>query len=331
MSVVPFFKQSVARRAHLSLIILVPLLLCADRAFPWSQQGHVIIAQAAQTMLSNNVLKKVQSILNTNEMSSVALWADQVRQLMQFKSGPLVGNAEAQQFIIDHPDNDKWHFVNLPLNTFKYLYNGRFADPNDIVHVLTNCIAVLEGDSTFMTKPQALRVLIHMVGDIHQPLHVACGYYVPNGTGATLLKDPGDILNVEAHDRGGNSLRINGSENSKLHGFWDDNLVQGVDTTPGNKKMLQIITNAVDTVNWKNSGSRYTWPAKWAKDAVLEAQMAYDGVTFGPASFKANGEVNHIHITLAGTYANDRRDQVTRQLAKAAFHLARLLNRIEWD
>lgn len=294
--------------------------------------GHIVIAQVAQTMLSNNIVQKVQSILQTNEMSSVALWADQVRQLMQFHSGPLTNNAEAKQFIIDHPDNDQWHFLNLPLNTFKYLYNGRFAGPSDIVHVLTNCIAVLEGKSTFMTKPQALRVLIHLVGDIHQPLHVACGYYVPNDSaGAILLKDPADILDIETHDRGGNRLHINGNDNNKFHGFWDDNLVKEVDTTPGDKKMLQIITTAIDPVNWKNSGSRYTWPARWAKDAVLESRMAYDGVSLGLASFTAGGEVNHIAITLADTYTADHRDQVIRQLAKAAFHLARLLNRIEWE
>src|SRR2546423_17954 len=75
-------------------------------AFSWGPEGHEGIARVAQTMLSNSVLTKVQSILDTNEMASIALWADQARQLMKdnVHAGPLKGNPEAEQFILDHKD-----------------------------------------------------------------------------------------------------------------------------------------------------------------------------------------------------------------------------------
>ena len=60
--------------------------------------------------------------------------------------------------------------------------------------MISQCIKVLETPGkkkTVMTKTQALRTLIHLVGDIHQPLHVSSGYYDfgPDGQ-ATLITDP---------------------------------------------------------------------------------------------------------------------------------------------
>ena len=193
------------RRARI-VVVLALLSIATMPAYPWGQQGHEQIARLAQTMLTSAALTHVHHLLGTNDMASLSVWADRARQLMKYHNGPLTNSTEAHQFVLKHPDNDKWHFDDLPLGTFKYVYNGRFATNNDIVHSLTNCIAVLEGNSKFITTTQALRYIIHLVGDIHQPLHVGCGYYTNEAGAARLLKDPNDIADPGANDAGANPM-----------------------------------------------------------------------------------------------------------------------------
>ena len=66
-------------------------------------------------------------------------------------------------------------------------------------------------------------------------------------------------------------------------------------------------------------------------DSVAEARGAHDGLTFGAARFNKKGEPRQINVTLAADYPDKQVPRVTRQLAKAAYHLAELLNRIRWE
>jgi hypothetical protein len=333
------FMLRFAMRLHLlAFLVWFCFAAVSPRTWAWGREGHEKIADLAQTMLSNNVLTKVQSILGPTSLSSVALWADQTRQLMKDANnpGPLKGNAEAEKFIADHPDNDKWHFVNLPLKVSKYTYNGRFATSNDIVHTLTNCIAVLEGKSHFMTTTQALRYIIHLVGDLHQPLHVGCGYYADNGNGtAKLLKTSSTIFNIKAHDAGGNLLLwLSGHFTNKMHAYWDDHMVSQVDTNQGHPLMTSILTNtiAAHVKTWTSKDDLHRWPALWAKQSANEANGAYDGVILRTATFRTDSTLRDIWIDPLDTnHDNNQRDRVTRQLARAAFHLAELLNSIQWQ
>src|ERR1051326_5276222 len=334
-SPIPWEKAGV--RASLAFVSLLSIALVQFflplRTLAWGHEGHEVIAALAQTMLSNNVLAKVQSILQTNEMASVALWADQARQLMKYHTGPLTNSDEAKHFIAAHPDNADWHFLNLPLKTSGYDYNGRFATNTDIVHALTNCIAVLEGQPGSITTTQALRYIIHLAGDIHQPLHVACGYYVPKGNSAKLLKRPGAISNTEAHDAGANKLIwLTGQTTNNLHAYWDDHMVTTVDPSTGNSQMMIILQSAIakNANLWKGRNDYHNWPARWAEDSAGEANGVYKGVTFQSAVFKANDVPKEITITLPNNYDAQQNQRVTRQLAKAGYHLAELLNQIRW-
>jgi hypothetical protein len=69
------------------------------------------------------------------------------------------------------PENASWHFVNLPVGFTNYTFDGPFSSPNDIVHALQMAIDVREGKSSQFTKVQALGIIVHLVGDIYQPLH----------------------------------------------------------------------------------------------------------------------------------------------------------------
>jgi hypothetical protein len=98
-----------------------------------------------------------------------------------------------------------WHFVNLPLGTMSYEEAGEFTSSDDIVHAISRCVEVLESPTAEpeeFTKVQALRLLVHFVADIHQPLHCGTGHYSLDGSGtAQLITYPAEAFG-KPDDRG---------------------------------------------------------------------------------------------------------------------------------
>ncbi len=307
-------------------LILLMLVCFAHKAPGWGVLGHEAMARVAQQLLSNDVAAAVERILNTNDMASVALWADQLREA-QRNRGPLANDAEAREFNRRFPENHTWHFVNLPLDTLRYARSGRFASSNDIVHTLDRCVAVLQGQSHEMSKTHALRWLIHLVGDIHQPLHVGCGYYrFTQDGGIVLLREPSEAVG-HPHDLGGNLLRFNGSHN--LHAYWDVSVLEAIDHFHGDGQL--ILSNALRPSRWKTAGSPARWSQEWAADTVEQARAAYAGIQFKMAAFNAKGAVTNIVIQLPDGYETNQTERAKIQLSKSAFHLAELLNKLRWE
>ncbi|HMJ64135.1 MAG TPA: S1/P1 nuclease [Candidatus Binatia bacterium] len=311
-----------------ALFLLIILLCFIQRAPGWGVLGHQAMARVAQQLLSNDVATTVQRILGTNDMAAVALWADQLRDAQRGR-GPLVNNAEAREFNRRFPENRNWHFVNLPLGTLRYVRSSRFASTNDIVHALNRCLSVLQGDSQEMTKAQALRWLIHLVGDIHQPLHVSCGYYrFRSDGGIVLLWQPSEAVS-HPHDLGGNILRFTASQN--LHAYWDSDLVDVIDRSPANARLTTILDETLQPSRWKTSGARDRWPAKWASDAVAQARGIYKGIEFKIAQLDVTGAPTNIVIRLPDGYQTNQIARAKGQLSKSAFHLAEILNKLHWE
>ena len=187
------------------LLACAALIFPASHALAYSAQGHKTVAKVAQERLNAKARTGIRKILGSTDLVSVAMWPDELKQAKK-KKGPLKNDPEAKRFNKKFPGNGGWHFVNLPLDTSSYKLNGPFSKPDDIVHIIEECIRVLEGSSIRFTKLQALRFLVHLVGDIHQPLHVGCGYYLFDDQNmARLVTNPAEALEL-THDTGGNIL-----------------------------------------------------------------------------------------------------------------------------
>jgi hypothetical protein len=256
------------------------------------------------------------------------LWADHVRDA-QRNRGPLRSDPEARDFNRRFPHNDNWHYVNLPLGTMRYMRSSRFASTNDIVHALNRCLAVLEGRSSEMSKQTALRWVVHLVGDIHQPLHVGCGFYRFKLDGKILLMRQPDEAAGRQHDRGGNLLRYTASQG--LHGYWDVALVEAIDRFQNNAQLESMLRDAVQARSWRTSGRRERWAGKWAAEAVVEARSAYKEIEFLSAQFDPSGSLTNIYIKLPPGYQTNQAVRAKTQLSKSAFRLAELLNKLDWQ
>src|SRR5947208_3083609 len=133
------------------------------------------------------------------------------------------------------PSHHWFHYTDVPvLNLEKYSDGKTGRSQWDVVHMISYCVDVLRGEvpennSRKITKPVAVILLAHYVGDIHQPLHVGAEYF--NSAGQAVDPDKGQ---AGVEDEGGNTLMLRlfhgtseemGKRGLKLHGFWDNDAV----------------------------------------------------------------------------------------------------------
>ncbi len=162
--------------------ILAWLFWAPPPACAWGAQGHQVIAAIAEDMLTPGAKAAVKKILGPGggavSLASVSTWADDIRML--------------------RPETRPWHYATIQIAETRY--DPAHADSVDVVKALTRELAIL-GDpaSERYAREEALKWVVHLVGDLHQPLHVG-----------------------EDHDKGGNLDQVKVNRRSyNLHAVWD--------------------------------------------------------------------------------------------------------------
>jgi len=174
----------------LSLLLALIGAGFAPHALAWSADGHRIVGELAERQLSPEAKAAVGELMTGEpdpHLAAVAAWADEIRPQDEWKH------------------TAPWHYVNMPHGECHYSAARDCPDGNCVVGAINRQLAIL-GDHS-RPKPErlnALKFVVHFIGDIHQPLHAGW-----------------------ADDRGGNDYQINlrdGSpdgQGTNLHGIWD--------------------------------------------------------------------------------------------------------------
>ena len=174
-------RRSLALVSGFSLLLALSL---APPTFAWGQTGHRVVGRIAERHLSPEAAKAVAELLAPEELAYVGTWADDIR------SEPEWGKA-----------ND-WHWVTIPDGK---TYAETEKNPNgDLLEAIGRFEKTL-GDRSAprLERVQALKWLTHLIGDLHQPMHVGGG-----------------------DDRGGNDILVLWfDEPSNLHSVWDGKLI----------------------------------------------------------------------------------------------------------
>jgi hypothetical protein len=255
-----------------ALLALVPL----QQANGWGQEGHSIVAEIAQRRLDPDTLRKVKVLLGGEvSMASVASWADDYRA--------------------QHRETAGWHFVDIPLDQNTY-DPARDCNPNKgdcIIHMIARFRAAVSDCSKPLTeRSEALRFLIHFVGDVHQPLHAETKLN-PDGT----------------DDKGGNDVTVTFfGQKTNLHAVWDTGIITHTVFDWG----AYVVRLQNGWLNGRDlSGLDGGTPIDWA----LESHRAAQEVAY---QLPADG-------TIGDDYYAKALPVVDRQLAVAGLRLARLL------
>jgi len=256
-----------------ALFALCLLLPAPARA--WGPEGHEIVAHLAGMNLTPKARAGVAALLGGEAEAAMAIasnWADEIRDA--------------------RPQTASWHYVNIEIDGDLHYAAGRdcIADNCAVGQILRD-EAVLKSGAPAPQKAEALKFLIHFVGDIHQPLHAA-----------------------DNHDRGGNQVRVivQGGRPQALHHVWDGEVVALQGRNPA--MVARDIDRSFNPAQ-KTAMMAAGPPAAWSEhSAVLAKTIVYPQVMAG-------GTLDN--RTLAADAAVAR-----QQLARAGYALAGVLNTI---
>lgn len=209
-------------------------------AAAWGPVGHRIVAELAERQLTPTAQKEIQTLLaNESEphLAGIANWADEIR------------NDPAQKELFDM--TKRLHYVNFPKNDCHYKPERDCRDGQCVVAAIEHYRTIL-GDHRLKisTRNEALKFLVHFVGDIHQPLHAG-----------------------RADDRGGNTYQINyHGEGWNLHSVWDSLLIES-HSTDAHGYADELVAMKSKKVMGESNGS----PADWAMQScrLIEGKHIY--------------------------------------------------------
>ena len=260
------------------LSLFAVAMLCvagAPPAFGWGETGHRIVARIADGQLTERARAKVRLLLRGNSLEGVSVFADHYR-LLDTNSAP-------------------WHFVDIPVSATNY---DRQRDCQRhggcVVEQLDHFKRVMADTHTSVSnRAFALMFVVHLVGDLHQPLHCA-----------------------DNNDRGGNEVKVVffGETNSpagipwNLHAVWDTGLIEhrGLSEIQYVRKLTARLKP--ETIPALQAGTTIDWALQSHSNAV---HFAYQ--------IPANHELGAVYYRKVSPVVDD-------SLLKAGLRLAGVLN-----
>jgi hypothetical protein len=328
--------------------VFLALTATAGQAFAWGHEGHEVVGAIADKLLNPQAKQQVAQILGF-ELRIAGPWADCVRGVVREPNGTFLyapdphhpeyrvpctsfENAAETARMEDYASrnwvnctylpgrgcHESYHFTDVAIQHDQYDPHFAGTNKHDLVNVINAAILVLRGmpaptDSVFSIKDkkEAIFLLAHFVGDLHQPLHVGSVYLDPS-TGALVNPDIPPGLNPKSETAGGNKIN---DGHTNFHTEWD--------AIPANLRASAAMVKKARAIT-PTPGPIENWPATWATDTILASHAAFSGVTF-----EGTGHGHwSIEFDDQQQYVKDANNLKREQIAKAGARLAELLNAI---
>jgi hypothetical protein len=352
----------------IKLLLLFCGALASVNVMASGDEGHKTVGAIADRLLKGtNAGAKVQALLQQGEsLQSISIWADCAKGTF---CGPQT--SEMVAFGIQNPAHAAYHYTNTPVQNKTYVAGGVGTTDHDIVQTLKQAIAVLQGNDNETTNPhrfsprQALLMIAHLVGDIHQPLHVGAAYinsenqfvtpmskqqvdgvtiFDLQGGNNLLLEDPKTwtMRDQEAYKReqaaakaenpsadAGKPKRVG----KPLHLYWDVTVVENVMRNLGARSVQELTEKlmANSAVAAANNGDPITWPEQWANEGLGYAKIAYADIVATERikiTSRRGVEFSSWYTSLPANYIESSTEITQKQLKVAGYRLAALLQKI---
>lgn len=211
------------------LVILFALTISYESS-GWGQTGHRVVGLIAEYHLSKKAKKNIRNILNGQSIAMVSNFMDEIKSDDKY----------------DHLY--PWHYCTIPDG--KTYEEAGTPEEGDIIYAIELFMDELKSkDFSFEDEAFALKCLIHLVADIHQPLHVGNG-----------------------NDQGGNQVEVEYFwRKSNLHRVWDTGIIDGQNLSY--TEYTEWINHPEDQEieNWSQTGIM-----DWAYESVSYREQVYD-------------------------------------------------------
>jgi hypothetical protein len=170
------------------LFLCLLVFVLSGQVFAWGQTGHRVVGLVAEQNLNKKTRKTVLRVLQDKSLAEVSNWMDDIKSDQNYSYA-----------------ND-WHWVTIP-DSMTYEQTAKNPKGDLIMKIEELTVALKSKNLSAEKEQEALRFLIHLVGDLHQPLHVGG-------------KD----------DSGGNDVKVQWfGQPSNLHRVWDSDMIDGKD------------------------------------------------------------------------------------------------------
>lgn len=255
-------------------LLFIALLIISSSSFAWwGQTGHRIVGEIADMYLTNKARKAIREILGDESIAITSNWPDFIK------------SDTAYNYL------SPWHYINVKQGLTQAEFNDVLVRDTiaDAFTKLNFLITELKNKQVPLDKKKMyLRLLIHIVGDIHQPLHVG-----------------------RFEDLGGNRVRVIWfGDSTNLHSVWDDKMIASQDLS---------YTEYVKAINHCTKDQRKQWQEQPMKEWFYESYQL---------AGKVYSSVTQPNQRLGFKYNFDHIETLNTQLLKGGIRLAGLLNDI---
>ncbi len=216
-----FAKKTMFRKAF--ALVFITTLSFSVYADDWGQKGHRTTAAIASTYLTGKAKKAIKELLDDETLVTISTYADEIKSYDEYRK------------------YSSWHYVNVePGLTYE---ESDKNDYGDLVSAIRTCEEVLTSDrSSKEEKVFHLKLLVHFIGDLHQPLHLG-----------------------RAEDKGGNDFQVRWfNDGTNLHSVWDTKMIESygmsyseLNTNFGaiSKKKFKELTSG-ELMSWVQEGQQ---------------------------------------------------------------------------
>jgi hypothetical protein len=237
------------KKTYAGICWVIALLLFAQTSLAWGVTGHRVVAEIAQRHLTNKAKREISKLIGIQSLAYWANWADFIKSDTSWKYA------------------GKWHYVDLPGHMEKQAFiSGLKALPGENLYTQIQAMeAQLKDESRPLEqRQQALRFLIHFVGDVHQPLHVA-----------------------RDEDEGGNKIMITWFDKKmNLHTLWDEALIDFQQWSYTEYAAVLDVADKTDLAQWQNAALE-----DWFYESHVLSDKIYD---LTPANSKLSYKYNYL-------------------------------------
>jgi len=258
-------KKPIIFRTLVALFAIATFLPC----YSWDKKGHDITAAIAQRHLTKKASKKIKNLLDGKSIIYWAPWMDDASNMPEYKY------------------SKTWHYFDIAKGQDAATYPHE--EKGDVLTAIEAQINILKDAKRSREEHQlALKFLVHMVGDLHQPFHL--GY---------------------PEDKGGNSTRVTffGKETS-IHSMWDGGMASRAHDWNHTEWAEELDITDKDSISAITSGSLIDW----ANESHKYSEAIYDCTPAGS--------------NLSFPYVREWQSVLEHQFLYGGLRLAKILNEI---
>lgn len=229
----------------------IVLVFCVQSASAWGVTGHRVVAEIAQRHLNSKAKREIRKLMGEEPLAFWANWSDFIKSDTSWRFA------------------GKWHYVDLPGHMAKddFIRDLKALPGENLYTQILAMQAQLKDNNVTIEKKQiALKFLIHLVGDLHQPLHVG-----------------------RDEDQGGNKIQVTWfGKPTNLHVIWDESLIDFQQWSYTEYATVLNVADKTQVLQWQNSGYE-----DWFYESHVLSDKVYDKT---PQDSKLRYEYNYLFV-----------------------------------